>query len=407
MALVREFAASQSEQAFETLVSRHLNLVYSAALRQTRDADLAQEITQAVFIILARKAGSLSPKTILSGWLYRTARFVAADVLKIQRRRQLREQEAFMEGIFQNEPDAAWEQLSPLLDEAMARLRDKDRDAIVLRFFENKSLQEVGAALGLEERAAQKRVARGLEKLRAIFAKRGVDSTAAGIGETISANSIQLAPMALAKTISAVAITKGAAAGGSTLALVKGALKIMAWTKAKTAVITAAAVILAAGTTTPIIVHHYRANDSIFSKTTELTESDNARFVRLTGTTPAEVARTFFEAMSRQDWTEAAKYWPPGFLKRDPTFLNTITNMYGGLEIVSLGKPFRARISIAKMIELQPESRNQFSSNKGSFEAAGVFVPYEIRFKNGEVKKWQLSIRCDNPESRWYWDGGL
>jgi DNA-directed RNA polymerase specialized sigma24 family protein len=99
MALVREYAASQSEWAFETLVSRHINLVYSAALRRVCDAHLAEEITQAVFIILARKAGSLGNHVVLSGWLYRTAQFAAADALKTQRRRQWREQEAYMETI--------------------------------------------------------------------------------------------------------------------------------------------------------------------------------------------------------------------------------------------------------------------------------------------------------------------
>ena len=172
----------------------------------------------------------------------------------------------------------------------------------------------------------------------------------------------------------------------------------------KTAAV-AVAVILAGGTTA-IVVNHHRTHSLIFSWTRELSDSDNARFVRLTGTAPEQAARTFLEACGREDWTEAAKYQSPEFLKKHPAFSNTFTNIYAGLEIVSLGKPFKGRVSIAKVIALQPEAGNQLKG-RGDFDYPGVYVPYEIRLKDGPVKKWQLAIRCDNPEHRWYFDGGM
>src|ERR1022692_1971282 len=158
VALLREYAQSNSEQAFATLVSRHVNLVYSVAPRQVRGPHLAEEITQSVFIILAGKAKSISQKKILSGWLCRTARYVSANTLSIQRRRQFREQEAHMESIL-NEPEpGVWNQIAPLLDEALNYLGEKEHDAVVLRFFDGKELKQVGAAMETTEDAARMRV---------------------------------------------------------------------------------------------------------------------------------------------------------------------------------------------------------------------------------------------------------
>jgi RNA polymerase sigma factor (sigma-70 family) len=133
--LVREYALRQSGPAFETLVTRHVSLVHSAALRQVRDPHQAEEITQTVFVILARKAGSLGPKTILPAWLYRTTRYVSAAALKIQRRRERRGQEAGMQTL--SSATEVWPQIAPLLDDVMGRLGEEDRNALVLRFFEN------------------------------------------------------------------------------------------------------------------------------------------------------------------------------------------------------------------------------------------------------------------------------
>ena len=412
MDLLRQYAVGNSDAAFAALVSRHVDLVYSAALRKTGNLHAAEEITQAVFIILAQKAGRILDKTILPGWLYQTARLTASSFLRRETRRVRREQEAFMQTEpYTVAPEETWEQLAPLLEDAMGQLGDKDRAAVVLRFFGGKSFAEVATAAGVSENAAKKRVIHALEKLHRYFSRRGVSSTTAIIAGAISTHSVQAAPVALAKTVTAVAVAKGAAASGSTLTLIKGALKIMAWTKVKSAMVVGAAVVLAAGTAMPIIVHHHRANASVFTSTTELTDSDNANYEKLTGAMPEQVARAFLEAFSKEDWTEAARYWwsDPHNKNSIPSIPDGLKQGYGGLEIISLGKPFKARISIARLLEMQPESRNQFKGMppNGDFESPDVFVPYEIRLKTGTIRKWQLSISCDDPEHRWYFDGGL
>ena len=258
-ALLRQFAENHSDEAFAELVMRHVNLVYSVALRQVGHPQNAEEITQAVFIILAKKAAGLRHEKALSSWLFQATRFTAINFMRSEILRQNREQEAQMQTILNESGGEVWPKIAPLLDDAVAALREKERRAIVLRFYEGRSLREVGLALGASEEAAKKRVGRALEKLRQSFAKRGVDSTTAAIAETISAHSVQIAPLALAKTISAMAAAKGATASTSTLTLIKGALKIMAWTKMKSIVVTGAGVLLAGGVSNALFVAARRA----------------------------------------------------------------------------------------------------------------------------------------------------
>lgn len=258
--LLEQFARNKSEAAFAVLVERYIGLVHSTAFRKTGNPQQAEDITQAVFIILARKAGSLGSKTVLPGWLHHTAQLTAANLQRAELRRIRREQEAFMQSTMnESASDALWHELSPLLDDAIAGLGANDRDAIVLRFFEKWSMAEVGAALGASEDATRMRVNRALEKLRKFFNKRGVVSTTAILAGVISANSIQAAPAGLAKTTFAVALAKSTAASASTLTLAKGALKVMAWSKAKTVIITSAALLFAAGSTSFITINTYHA----------------------------------------------------------------------------------------------------------------------------------------------------
>lgn len=206
--LLRKFTRDQSQDAFTALVQRHLNLVYCAALRQVRSRQLAEEVAQSVFSDLARNAARLKPETILTAWLYQVTRRAAIDVVRSEARRQLREQIA-SEMNAMNANAADWTQIEPILDDAMHALDDIDRTAVLLRYFENKSLREVGETLGTTDDTARKRVNRAIEHLREFFAKRGVTVGVSGLVVVISANAVQAAPIGLVVTISTAAALAG------------------------------------------------------------------------------------------------------------------------------------------------------------------------------------------------------
>jgi len=206
--LLARYARQHAEDAFTEIVRRYLSLVFSAALRQVRSPQLAEEVAQSVFIDLARQANRLAPDTILSAWLYQVTRRTAVDVVRRESRRQHREQVA-SELSAMNTSATDWTQIEPFLDEAMHVLDDIDRTAVLLRYFENKSFAEVGHTLGASEDAARKRVSRAVDQLREFFAKRGVTVAASGLAAVISTNAVQAAPAGLAATISAAAILAG------------------------------------------------------------------------------------------------------------------------------------------------------------------------------------------------------
>ena len=209
--LLRRFTRDQDQDAFTRLVQRHLDLVHTAAFRQVRSPQLAEEVAQTVFTDLASQAGRLRPDTILTAWLYTVTRRAAISVIRRESRRQAREQLAAQMNELLATPDPGWNPVEPFLDEAMASLDETDRTALLLRYFENQSLREVGAALGIGEDAAQKRVTRALDRLREKLARRGVTVGAAGFAALLSVHAVQAAPVGLAATITAAALSGTAA----------------------------------------------------------------------------------------------------------------------------------------------------------------------------------------------------
>ena len=239
--LLRQYAEHRSEQAFTELVHRHIDLVYSTALRLVPESQLADDVTQLVFLRLARKAASLRQGTVLTGWLYRTTQFVAQTAVRSELRRRKREGLAMEISESNDDSESVWKGVAPLLEQAVAELRQTEQDAVLLRFFAGKSLREVGQALGISDDAAQKRVNRALERMRHYFAVRGVAVSVAAVTSAIAAHAVQAAPAGLATNLVGASLSGLAGKAGLTATL--GIFKAMVLAKLKT---TAGGVLIAA-----------------------------------------------------------------------------------------------------------------------------------------------------------------
>ncbi len=207
--LLRQFKAEGCQEAFGEIVQRHLDLVYSVAMRQVAgDAHLAKDVCQEVFAALARKASRLKDRQVVSGWLYYAAKFEASRAVRNEVLRRTREREAGMEQEYldESEPQVDWEQARPFLDEAIATLKEGDRDALCLRFYESRRFKEIGERLDVGENTARMRVNRSLDKLRALLRKKGIQSSAATLAAALGGQAATAAPAGLATVISSSAV---------------------------------------------------------------------------------------------------------------------------------------------------------------------------------------------------------
>jgi RNA polymerase sigma factor (sigma-70 family) len=232
-ALLREYAENRSEAAFAEVVRRHLNFVYSAALRQVGgDSHLAEDVAQIVFCALARKPAAAANVPVLAGWLYTSTHYAAAKIVRGERRRRAREVQAhaMQEMLNDSVRDAEWARIRPVLDDAVRQLRPDDRDAILLRFFEGEAFARIGDRLGLTENAARMRVERALEKLGEQLRGRGIHSAGAALATVLAGQAVAAAPTSLASAVTQTALL--GASGGA----LGSFLQFMALTKTQVAV---------------------------------------------------------------------------------------------------------------------------------------------------------------------------
>jgi RNA polymerase sigma factor (sigma-70 family) len=256
--LLASYAKCGDQAAFAELVRRHVNLVFSAAARRVSDRHLAEDITQAVFVILASKAKKLREDGPMSHWLLTTARYAAANALKMRARRERHEHLAgSAAGACSANPTDVlmWSEIASRLDDAILKLPSADRRAVLLRYFENRPIHDIAAELNVSDGAARQRLSRAIDKLRHRLDRRGAAGMASigseGLIALLGSHAIVAAPAGLTQA-SLIAATAGGAAGTTAgITIAKGAIHMMTWTKVKVAAAVVAAIGI--GATTGVI----------------------------------------------------------------------------------------------------------------------------------------------------------
>jgi RNA polymerase sigma factor (sigma-70 family) len=263
MDLVRQYVDEASEEAFTALVMRHLNFVYSSARRQVGSEETARDVSQVVFLDLSLNAKKLRPDTHLVSWLHVVTRRTSIDAIRRESRRRRREEIA-VEIAAMKTTASSWEHIEPWLDESVASLDAADRKAVLLRYFEDRSLRDIGLALGISEDAAQKRLSRAVERLRELLQKRGVAVSAAGIASDISENAVHPAPEGFGAAISsAVALSQTALHKAAVLHIAKD---VTMTTTQKTLIVVTLAAALGGGIYQETSIHSQARQISAFER---------------------------------------------------------------------------------------------------------------------------------------------
>jgi RNA polymerase sigma factor (sigma-70 family) len=399
--LLRRYVETNSDAAFTELVGRYLDLVYSAALRQLGgDAHRAKDVAQVVFTLLARKARSLVSHPVLAGWLYTATQHAAAKAIRTEARRSAREREAFAMNntVTGNDAESSavdWDRVRPVLDEAMRELSERDREAVLLRFFARRPFAEIGATLQLSEDAARMRVERALEKLHALLARRGVTSTSAALGMALSAEAVLAAPVGMSATLAGLAL-KSVAVAGTLAGPAAGLIQFMSTSKLAISAVGFALLLSFGGSVREVNANRAAEsalavarseNDALAAKLRELrdqaehaaAESQTARAAR-----PAIAAEQRRASLATAQEARAAE--AKAFFGRHPELRVAYLQQASAAAAGRYAPLFKA-------LQLAPEQIERFKelvahARAGSFTApGGKLLPYDTGMERGEADR--------------------